>query len=163
MMKPRYRKYNSYEMNEEMSSFEILLYILAAFLVVFVVSSTIELMRVKPRTVPIVEISKPIPQPVEQMHLVMGKASVKKIREAWYKVYFSVNNWDEKVFTGIIHATISENGRVTQTGVYPCSIAPGEDRMVTYFTNVKPTWVSLKIESMGLGFGRRFEEVKNKS
>jgi hypothetical protein len=93
----------------------------------------------------------------------MGKASVKKIREAWYKVYFSVNNWDEKVFTGIIHATISENGRVTQTGVYPCSIAPGEDRMVTYFTNVKPTWVSLKIESMGLGFGRRFEEVKNKS
>lgn len=159
-MKPRYRTYNSYEMDEGMSGREILLYILAAFLVVFVVSSTIELMRVKPRTVPIVGFTKPIIKPVEQMDLVMGTANVKKIRESWYKVYFSVFNRDERVFTGIIHANITENGRVTQTGIYPCSLESGEERLVTYFTNVKPTHVTLRIEGMGLGFGARFREVK---
>jgi hypothetical protein len=159
-MQPRYRKmYYSYDLNEEMSSFEILLYILTAILVVVVASGIIELMKVKPKTIPILAITKPIIKPVEQMDLRMGTANVKKIREAWYKVYFSVINRDDKVFTGIIHANITENGRVTQTGIYPCSLISGEERLVTYFTNVKPTYVTLRIEDMDLGFGARFTEV----
>lgn len=160
-MEPRYRKmYYSYDLNERMSGLEILLYILAAFLVIIIANGLIEHMRVEPRTVPIIGFTKPIIKPTEQMDLVMGTANVKKIRESWYKVYFSVINRDEKVFTGIIHANITENGRVTQTGIYPCSLESGEERLVTYFTNVKPTYVTLRIEGMGLGFGARFREVK---
>lgn len=158
-MEPRYRKYYSYEINERMTGFEILLCILLIFLTMSVVGGIIDKMT-EDRQIPIVEVSKPVSEIIRPMNLTMGTATVKKIREAWYKVYFSVLNRDEKVFTGIVHATITENDRVTQTGLYPCSIAPGQERLITYFTNVKPTYVRLKIEDIGLGFGARFREVK---
>ena len=158
--RPRYRKYYSDDLDKDLSSIEILLYILAVLLAISVANNLIKWMKVKPepKVVPIVKISQPVTESVRPMNLTMGTAIVKEIRENWYKVYFSVLNRDEKVFTGFIHSKITEGGQVTQTGVYPCSIAPGEERLVTYFTSVKPDYVSVKIEDMGLGFGARFKE-----
>ena len=159
-VRPRYRKRYYDDLEKEFTRLEILSYILAVLLVISLIPKIEKWMEAKPepKPVPIVEVSKPVSDFVRPMNLTMGTATVKKIREAWYKVYFSVLNRDEKVFTGIFYAEITENDRVTQTGTYPCSIKPGEERLVTYFTNVRPTYVRIKVQN--ISFGARFEKVK---
>jgi len=158
-MRPRYRRYTSYEADKSLSGLQIFVFLVFVFVIISFIGYLLDPVKVKPREVPIIEISKPVTESIRPMNLSMGVATVKRIREAWYKVYFSVLNRDEKVFTGIIHASITENDRVTQKGIYPCLIKPGEERLVTYFTNVRPTYVRVKIEDMGLSFGARFTEV----
>jgi hypothetical protein len=161
-VRPRYRKRYYDDLDKEFSRLEIYSYILAVLLAISLAPKFVKWMENKPepKPVPIVKVSKPVSDFIRPMNLSMGTATVKRIREAWYKVYFSVLNRDDKPFNGIIQAEISDSDRVTQVGKYPCSIAPGEDRLVTYFSSVKPTFVRIKVERMGLEFGAKFREIE---